>query len=217
MSDAPHTLDVRADTEWEIESEEGSLWTGSRILIGIVAMAWIGVAFSYFYLRSLDGPKLWHPHFVPTPSLLIGTMIMLCVVLRAAVLSYGTVLLRRGLAFEWFMAGWLAVLGGLIATGLQVWALTRTGFYPGESGYTSVYIGFGLLDVGFLFTGTLWSETVVARSMRLRERMLPHEFFGLSVQPEVRLLRSSLRGCGLYSWFMAAVLVFFWFLFYILR
>lgn len=217
MTDAPRTLDERADTEWEVESEEGSLWTGTRFLIGLVSMMWVAVAFAFFYLRSLDRPHLWLPPHLVTPPLLIGTMIVLCVLFGAITLSYGSSRLRQGLAFEWFIAAWLCVALGLIATGLQVWELTRTGFYPGQSGYTSVYIGFALLNVGFLFTGTLWPEMVVARSMRLQGRVVQDEYFGLSVQPEIRLLRASLRGCNLYWWFMVVVSLFFWFIFYVLH
>lgn len=217
MSDVPRMLDAQADTEWEIESEEGSLWTGTRVLMGLVAMIWVAVAFAYFYLRSLDRHGAWIVPHMEMPPFLLGTMIVICVVAQAGFVHYGASRLREGLAFEWMVAAWLGVVSGLIATGLQIWELTRLGFYPGESGYTSVFVGFALLNVGFLLTGALWPETIVARSMRLRGQMLPHEFFGLSVQPEVRLLRASLHGCILYLWYMAAVSLFFWFLFYVLH
>lgn len=208
-------LDEQADAEWEIESEEGSLWTGTRVLVGICVMAWSAVAFAFFYLRAEDKGPVWQPHGV-TPPFLLGTMIMICAVAGAAALSFGAYKLRQGLAFEWSIAAWLCVGVGLVATGVQVWQLTRLGFLPGESGYTSVFTGFALLNVGFLLGGTLWPETIVARSHRLRAVMLPEEYFGLSLQPEMRLLRASLRGCVFFWWFVAAVSVFFWFLFYIL-
>lgn len=206
-------LDDQADAEWELESEEGSLWTGTRFLIGMVAMAWAAVAFAYFYLKSVDVATAWRPRDV-TPPFLLGTLIMLCVVLGAIMLTLGARQLREGLALEWWVGGWMCVGLGLVATGLQVWTLTRMGFPPGESGYTSVFVGFGLLNVGFLFTASLWPEMLVARSHRLRFRTRPKEYFGLSMQPEMRLLRASLRGAVTYWWFVAAVSIFFWFLFY---
>ncbi|HZD43190.1 MAG TPA: hypothetical protein VE134_03955, partial [Methanomicrobiales archaeon] len=71
MTEIPRVLDERADTEWEIESEEGSLWTGTRVLMGIVAMAWVAIAFAYFYLRSLDVGQLWRPHGLKLPPFLL--------------------------------------------------------------------------------------------------------------------------------------------------
>lgn len=215
MVDVPRTLDERADSEWEIESEEGSLWTGSRVLIGLVSMVWVAVAFSYFYLRSLDKGPAWYPPRYP--PFLLGTLVMLATVGAAFVLSVGAGRLRQGLAFEWMAGGWVSVGLGLAATGVQVWLMTRMGFYPGESGYTSVFVGWGLLNVGFVLTGSLWPEMLVARTMRLHGRMRNEEYFGLSVQPEIRLLRASLRGAILYWWFIAVVEIFFWFLFFVLK
>lgn len=213
--DLLRALDAEADAEWEVESEEGSLWTGSRILVGICAMAWSGVAFAFFYLRAEDVGPAWQPGHI-TPPFLIGTLIVICIVAGAVLITFGASRLRQGLAFEWTITAWMCVGVGLVAVGLQVWELSRLGFYPGESGYTSCYVGFGLLNVAFLFGGTLWPEMIVARSHRLRAKMLPEEYFGLSLQPEMRLLRASLRGCVFFWWFMAAVTVFFWFIFFIL-
>lgn len=209
-------LDEQADSEWEVESEEGSLWTGSRLLIGATAMMWAAVAFSYFYLRAEDQGAAWRPHTI-SPPFLLGTIVAICAVGAAAFFSFGAYKLRQGLAFEWSVAAWLGVGLGLVATGIQVWDMTRMGFYPGEAGYTSVFVGFGLLNIGFLLGAVVWPESIVARSHRLRAKMHTDEYFGLSVQPEMRLLRASLRGAVLFWWFVSAVEIFFWFLFYVLH
>lgn len=209
-------LDDQADAEWEVESEEGSLWTGSRLAVGVSAMAWAAVAFSYFYLRAEDKGPAWRPHTI-SPPFLLGTIVLICAVGAAVFLAFGAYKLRQGLAFEWTVSAWFSVGLGCVATGIQVWDMTRMGFYPGESGYTSVFVGFGLLNIGFLLAATYWHESIVARSHRLREKARTDVLFGLSVQPEMRLLRSSLRGAVLFWWFVAAVELFFWFLFYVLH
>ena len=45
---------------------------------------------------------------------------------------------------DWQVAGWTAVLGGLLAIGLQIWQLTELPFFPGSSGYASCFIGWAV-------------------------------------------------------------------------
>lgn len=208
-------LSEEADAEYELESEEGSLWTGTRLLIGLCAMAWAGVAFAYFYLKAVDVGPAWRPHHV-TPPPLLGTLIAASVLAGAVLLGYGAFKFHQGLAFEWTVAGWIGVAFGLIAIGLQVWELTRLSFYPGESGYTSVFIGFAGLNIAFVLGGTLWAEMIVARSLRLGSEIGPERYLGFSTQPEVRVMRASMGGCVYFWGFMFAINLLFWILFYIL-
>jgi len=208
-------LSEEADAEYELESEEGSLWTGTRLLMGVWAMAWAAVAFAYFYLRALDvGPAWRSPHVMPSP--LLGTLIGGCVLLGAIMISYGSYKFRQGLGFEWNLAAWLcAGLGGVAGAG-QIWQLTRLHFFPGQSGYTSVFIGFAALNVVFILGGAIWAEMLAARTLRLAREVGPHEYLGATVKPEVRIFRASISGCVYFWWFMSAISLLFYILFYIL-
>lgn len=215
MTDILRELDAEADAEYELESEEGSLFSGSVMLIGVMTMAWSGVTFAYFYLRYIDNATLFRPHGVRPPYLL-GSLIGLCIVAGAILYSWGVNRLRNGQAFEFELAGFLACGAACVATGLQAWELTRLGFHPGESGFTSVFAGFAILNIGFLFYGAFWTETVAARALRLRSMYPPETYIGVSVRPQVRVWRGSVRGALLFWWFMVLIEVFFWVLFYIL-
>ena len=46
---------------FELRAQEGALWTGGRLLIGIWAFAFAALAFAYFYLRSANNENLWRP------------------------------------------------------------------------------------------------------------------------------------------------------------
>ncbi len=46
---------------FELRAQEGALWTGGRLLIGIWAFAFAALAFAYFYLRSANNEDLWRP------------------------------------------------------------------------------------------------------------------------------------------------------------
>lgn len=214
------TLSEEADAEYELESEEGSLWTGTRLLIGLCAMMWAAVAFAYFYLRTIDinlGGQAWRAHGVTTPPPLLGALIPLCVVAGAIMLTYGAWNFRRGLAFEWSVGAWVATILGVAATGFQGWELGRLNFYPGESGYTSLFIGFAGLNAAFILGGAFWAETLAARTTRLAKEIGPEDYMGASTHPEVRMFRASISGGVYFWWFMAAIDLFFWVLFYVLK
>ena len=57
--------------------------------------------------------------------------------------SYGERRFRTNQTLDWQVAGWTAVLGGLLAVGLQIWQLTELPFFPGSSGYASCFIALG--------------------------------------------------------------------------
>lgn len=208
-------LEAAAEAEFELQGVEGSFWTGSRLLIGVITFAWAGVGFAYFYLRESDSQRLWRPHHV-TPSTLLGTLIALAVVAGAAAAGYGRSNLRRGSHLDWEMTSWTAVGLGLLAAGLQIWQLTRLGFLPGLSGYTSVFIGFAPLNVAFLLGGAYWMETCAARALRVRTLLADTGGVGLSPLPEARLLRANAEGVTYFWWYMALIEVIFWALFYLL-
>lgn len=213
-------LSEEADAEYELESEEGSLWTGTRLLIGVCGMMWAAVAFAFFYLRTIDiglGGQAWRAHGVTTPPQLLGALIPLALLLGALLLTYGAWKFRRGLAFEWGMGAWGAALAGLTAAGLQAWELGRLNFYPGESGYTSLFIGFAGLNVVFILGGAFWVETLAARTSRLASEIGPEDYLGASTRPEVRMFRASIAGSVYFWWFMIAIDLFFWVLFYMLH
>jgi heme/copper-type cytochrome/quinol oxidase subunit 3 len=215
MADASELLDEASEFEYQLESSEGALWTGSRLFIGVCLMAWSGLAFAYFYLRASDQLGNWDPGGVH-PSRILGTLIAFGVVLGALLIAYGRYKLSRGLSFEFQVAGWLTVLIGVILAAFQIWQMARIRFFPAVGGYTSVYIGFAPLNAAMLLGGTYWLETKVARALRLRREIGVYVDLAHSDLPEARLFRANLEGCAAFWWFMAAMSILFWVLFYLL-
>ena len=109
-------LDAAAEAEFELQGVEGSIWTGTRLLIGVVTFLWAGLGFAYFYLRESDSQTLWRPHHV-TPSTLLGTLIALSVVVGAALAGYGRSNLRQGRYLDWAVSAWATVGFGVLAAG----------------------------------------------------------------------------------------------------
>jgi heme/copper-type cytochrome/quinol oxidase subunit 3 len=218
----PEGLIDRVEAELELRCAEGALWTGTRLLIGVVTFVWAGVAFAYFYLREVDTAQAWRPSGVRAP-VVIGLLVVLAVVAGTLLNAYGVRRLRRGGRIDWLVAGWLGVGFGILAAGLQVWELTRLTFQPGDSGYTSVFIGWAGLNIAFLIGGTYWLETLLAQSLRHGPARLSLDAAASTAgETEAgsvtsrRLHRSSLDGCTYFWWYMALVSVVFWVLFYVL-
>ena len=57
----PQLQETPEEIAFELRAQEGALWTGGRLLIGIWAFAFAALAFAYFYLRSANNEDLWRP------------------------------------------------------------------------------------------------------------------------------------------------------------
>jgi hypothetical protein len=210
----PMLTETPEEVEYELRAAEASLWTGSRLLIGVVGFAFAALAFAYFYLRSANNQGLWRPHGV-TASAVIGTTVLGFTLGAAALAMFGNYRLRLGYRADWQVAGWVVVLGGFVAAGMQVWQLTRLGFYPGSSGYASCFVAWAVMNAGLLMSSSYWSETLLARALRLH-RALSDEGAPAAVMPAQRLYNANSDGATLYWGFVAFIGLLFWFFFYVM-
>lgn len=201
------------EAAYEQRGVEGALWTGGRLLMAIMAFAFAALAFAYFYLRSANNEGLWRPHGVTAPTA-TGTAIVAFTVAAAVVNFYGIQRLRRGGVIDWEVAGWTAVLGGLIALAFQCWEFTDLPFFPGSSGYASVFIGWSVMNCLLLFAGIYWSETLLVRHYRLRKALAEE---GAKDKYEVltpRVTRINMVSSAHFWVFIAFIGVFFWIFMY---
>jgi hypothetical protein len=211
-----HSLDGMGTPEeaaFEVRAAEGALWTGGRLVIAIFSFAFAALAFAYFYLRSSNSDHLWRPHGVTAPTA-TGAAIMAFVVAAAIVNYYGIQRLRRGGFVDWEVAAWTALLGGLIALGLQCWELTDLPFFPGSSGYASVFIGWSVLNIVILVAACYWTETILARHWRLR-RAHKEEGGDRYALLMPRITRINIVSSAQFWVFTALVGVFFWVFIYV--
>ncbi|HVC69994.1 MAG TPA: hypothetical protein VNC61_06980 [Acidimicrobiales bacterium] len=213
--EAPTLRETPEEIEYEMRSAEGAMWTGGRLVIGIGAFFFASLAFAYFYLRSTNSEDLWRPNSITAPTS-IGAAIFALVLASALLNGYGTMRLRRGETLDWEVAGWVTVLGGLIALGLQVWEFTKVSFFPGSSGYASCFVAWAAMNIALLLGGIYWLETLLARWLRLRRAVIDDGGPARSTMPVARLFRANLEGCWYFWAFMALVNLFFWVLFYVM-
>jgi len=211
----PELRETPEEIAFELRAQEGALWTGSRLLIGIFAFGFAALAFAYFYLRSANNEDLWRPGGI-TATTGIGAAIFAVTVASALLVQFGERRFRINETLDWQVAGWTAVAGGLLAVGLQIWQLTQLPFFPASSGYASCFIAWGALNVLLILSGTYWIETILARELRLRRAMAQDGGAPNSTLPVARLLRVNLNGCTYFWGFIALLATFFWLLFYVI-
>ena len=202
------------ELEFELRAAEGSLWTGGRLLIGILIFAFAGLAFAYFYLRSANSEGLWRPHGITAPTE-VGAAIFAVALATGAVNYFGTRRFHLGSVVDWEVAAWTAVGGGLLAVGLQIWELTRLPFYPGSSGYSSCFVAWAGMNIAFLLGAVYWLETLAARALRLRREVGEDGGAARSTAPTARLFRGNLEACTYFWGFVGLVELLFWLLFYV--
>ncbi|MDE3204379.1 MAG: hypothetical protein KGQ66_09145 [Acidobacteriota bacterium] len=171
---APHNdgairtiVETPEEIAFQARAAEGAVWTASRLLLGIAAFAFASLGFAYFYLRSTNNQDLWRPGGV-TASMSFGIAILVFAAGTALLSTYGTWRWGQGHTVDSEVAGWITVLGGCLALGIQTWQLFELHFYPGSSGYSSCFIAWAVMNIALLLTGVYWTETMLVRSLRIR-------------------------------------------------
>jgi heme/copper-type cytochrome/quinol oxidase subunit 3 len=146
------------------ESALNGAWSGSRLVIGGMTFLFGAFAFAYFYLRSLNSSGRWADTGYPPPSMLLGTIIMLAVLVSAGVHYLGLQRIKAGQKKTWQICALIALVLGVGAVTVQIIELIYLPFPPGSSGYASVFTGFYPVLVVILLSGMIWLETLLARS-----------------------------------------------------
>jgi heme/copper-type cytochrome/quinol oxidase subunit 3 len=219
MAEATPAQGLSRETEEEGFYHEAALnaaWTGSRLAIGGLCFLFGAFVFAYFYLRSINSSGRWQGSGYVHPSMVMGTVIMLCVLVSAGIHWTALQQIKAGNKTLWVW-GALAALGlGVAAVVLQIIELLNLPFLPGSSGYSSVFVGTYPVFLTVVLVAMIWLETLLARS-----RFIPAISF--VEQPptyqeafSVQRFQASLSGFSTVWNFLAVVAILFWVLFYVI-
>jgi heme/copper-type cytochrome/quinol oxidase subunit 3 len=199
------------------EAALNAAWTGSRLMIGIVASGLGAFVFAFFYLRSLNSHGLWHPSTFTGPKAWQGALIMGLIVASAVVQMAGLQMIKGGKKGAWSATAWTALVLGVAAAAVQIWQLTALPFQPGASGFASVFVGaspvFALLVLGTM----VWLETLVVQARRIPDISFVEQPPTFTEAAIVQRFQASLSAFTLFWNFMAAAAIVLWVLFYIVH
>jgi heme/copper-type cytochrome/quinol oxidase subunit 3 len=198
------------------EAALNAAWTGARLAVGGLCFLFGSFVFAYFYLRSINSSGRWMGSGYHAPSMVYGTVIMIAVLLSAGIHYAALQQAKAGKKTLWQIGALTALLLGLAAIVLQILELLFLPFWPGSSGFSSVFTGFYPVLIVVLLAAMIWLETLLARS-----RFIPAISF--VEQPPtykeafvVQRFQSSLSGFATVWNFLAVVTVLFWVLFYVM-
>ena len=198
------------------EAALNAAWTGSRLAVGGLCFLFGSFVFAYFYLRSINSSGRWMGSGYHAPSMVYGTVIMIAVLLSAGIHYAALQQAKAGKKRLWQIGALTALLLGVAAIVLQILELLFLPFWPGSSGFSSVFTGFYPVLIVVLLAAMIWLETLLARS-----RFIPAISF--VEQPPtykeafmVQRFQSSLSGFATVWNFLAVVTVLFWVLFYVM-
>ena len=209
--------DPRAEeTGFYHESALNALWTGTRLAIGGLCFLFGAFVFAFFYLRSLNSEGRWHGPGYHPPSILWGTVIMFLVLVSAGLQYAGLQQIKAGNKRLWQIAGLAALVMGLAAVGLQISELLYLPFWPGSSGYSSVFVGFYPVFLTIVLVVMVWLETLLARSRFIADISFVEQPPTYEDAYAVQRFQASLSSFTLVWNFLAAMALLFWVLFYVI-
>jgi hypothetical protein len=203
------------------ESALNASWTGVRLALGALTFLFGAFVFAFFYLRSLNSYGLWYTPkggAVPTvPSMPVGVTVMVLVVLSAAVQTLALQRIKAGHKGAWVGGATLALLLGLGAVGLQVWQLANLGFWPGASGFASVFVGYNPVFLTIALCVMVWLEILIMRCRAIPEISFVEQPPTYAEAFAVQRFQASLSAFTVTWNYLAVVAVIAWILFYLVH
>ena len=215
----PPASGLSRETEEEGFYHEAGLnaaWTASRLAIGGLCFLFGSFMFAYFYLRSVNSSGRWLGTGYHPPSMIYGTVIMIAVLVSAGIHYAALQQIKAGNKQLWVIGAMTALILGVGAVVLQILELLYLPFWPGSSGFSSVFVGFYPVFIVVVLAAMIWLETLLARA-----RFIPAISF--VEQPPtykeafaVQRFQASLSGFATVWNFLAVVAIIFWVLFYVM-
>jgi heme/copper-type cytochrome/quinol oxidase subunit 3 len=199
------------------EAALNASWTGARLAIGALSLGFGSFIFAFFYLRSLNSHGRWYPAGFHGPQLWLGTLIMALIAASAAVQLLALQRIKAGRKSAWQRGAVTALVLGVGGVGLQIWQLVSLPFWPGASGFASVFTGFCPVYLVVALAVLIWLEILVMRCRAIPEIFLIEQPPTYAEAFAVQRFQAALSAFTVVWNYLAAVAIFAWVLFYLLR
>jgi hypothetical protein len=205
------------ETGFYHEAALNASWTSARLGIGALSFGFGAFVFSFFYLRSLNSHGLWYPSGFTGPHLWIGTLVMGLVVVSAAVQTIVLQRIKAGRKAAWQAGAMVALALGLAAVGVQIWQLASLSFWPGSSGFASVFTGFYPVYLVVALAVMIWLEILIMRCRAIPEISFVEQPPTYAEAFAVQRFQAALSAFTVVWNYLAVVAIVAWVLFYLLH
>jgi heme/copper-type cytochrome/quinol oxidase subunit 3 len=199
------------------EAALNASWTGARLAAGGLSFLFGAFIFAFFYLKSLNSHHLWHNPAVPAPKMWLGLLIMLLVVVSALVQTAVLQRIKAGKKLIWQQGAVVALVLGLAAVAFQIYQLTDLGFWPGSSGFASVFVGFYPVFLTLVFCVMVWLEILIMRSRPIPEISFIEQPPTYAEAFSVQRFQAGLSAFTVIWNYLAVVALIAWILFYLVK
>jgi len=197
------------------EAALNATWTGTRLALGGLSFGFGAFIFAFFYLRSLNSHGLWYTP--PGPKIWLGSLIMGLIVVSALLQTLVLQRIKAGHKGIWIQGAVVALAAGLAAISLQIYQLCSLSFWPGSSGFASVFTGFCPVYVAVAFCVLVWLEMLIMRCRAIPEISFVEQPPTYAEAFAVQRFQAALSGFTVTWNYMAVVAIVAWILFYLVH
>jgi heme/copper-type cytochrome/quinol oxidase subunit 3 len=199
------------------EAALNASWTGIRLALGALSLGFGSFIFAFFYLKSLNSHGLWYPAGFHGPQGWLGALIMALIVASAAVQTIALQRIKAGHKAAWLAGAAAALVLGVAAVGLQIGQLLKLPFFPGASGFASVFTGFWPVYIVIALAALTWLEILIMRCRAIPEMSLVEQPPTFAEAFAVQRFQAALSAFTVLWNYLAAVAVLAWVLFYLVH
>jgi len=144
-------------------------------------------------------------------------VVMALIVVSAAVQTLALQRIKAGTKSVWLAGAVVALILGLVAISIQLWQLAALPFWPGASGYASVFVAFYPVFVTVTFCVLVWLEILIVRCRAIPEISFIEQPPTYAEAFAVQRFQASLSSFTVTWNYMAVVAFVFWVLFYLVH
>jgi hypothetical protein len=198
------------------ESALNASWTGARLALGGMSFLFGAFVFAFFYLKSLNSHNLWYTAGTH-PTMWVGTLIMLLVVVSAVLQTVVLQLIKGGNKAAWQAGAPVALVLGVAAVAFSIWQLVDLAFHPGASGFASVFVGFWPVYLTIVFCAMVWLEILIMRIRPIPQISFVEQPPTYAEAFSVQRFQASLSAFTLTWNYLAVVAIIAWILFYLVH
>ncbi|HYK28642.1 MAG TPA: hypothetical protein VEV61_11810, partial [Streptosporangiaceae bacterium] len=125
--------------------------------------------------------------------------------------------IKAGAKSSWISGATVALVLGLVSVALQIWQLTNVAYWPGSSGFASVFVGFYPVFLTIVFCVMVWLETLIMRARHIPEISFVEQPPTYAEAFAVQRFQASLSAFTVTWNYLAVIAVLAWVLFYLVH